>query len=87
MPKVKDKRFGLSVWGEKNALNGGTRSTNTVLLDCSLTEGVSPMKVEKKIIFYCIPKRYIVSRHLSDRALGIDGNKIIKSCCESQSCL
>ena len=33
------------------------------------------MKVEKEIIFYCIPKHYIVSRQLSHSALGIDGNK------------
>ena len=33
------------------------------------------MKVEKKIIFYCIPKRYIVNQQLSDSAPGIDGNK------------
>ena len=36
------------------------------------------MKVEKKIIFYCIPKRYIVNQRLSDSATGIDGNKIKK---------
>ena len=38
--------------------------------------GGIPMKVErKKIIFYCIPKHYIVSQQLSNSALGIDGNK------------
>ena len=33
------------------------------------------MKVEKKIIFYCIPKRYIVNQQLCDSATGIDENK------------
>ena len=46
-----------------------------MLLVYSLTEGISPVKVEKKIIFYCIPKHYIVSQQLSNSALGIDGNK------------